>query len=71
MTCPRSLPTDVPPGFVEMAPYGAFHTLVAPLYECLRDGRRVVGMRVEAKHANQGAMPPRTYQSMWRRPTRR
>ena len=50
------LPQDgnVPPGFVRMEPYGGFHELVGPLYESLRDGRTVVGVRIGEKHLNRG-----------------
>ena len=52
------LPQDenVPAGFVRMEPYGGFHALVGPLYESLREGRTVVGVRVAEKHLNKGRM---------------
>jgi uncharacterized protein (TIGR00369 family) len=45
---------QIPEGFAEMDAYGAFHALVGPLYETIRGGRTVVGMRVAEKHLNRG-----------------
>jgi len=47
---------NIPAGFELMAPYGAFHELVGPLYEAERGGRTVVGLRVGEQHLNKGAI---------------
>lgn len=44
----------VPDGFTMMDPYGPFHELCGPMYEKMRDGRMVVGMRAVEKHRNRG-----------------
>jgi uncharacterized protein (TIGR00369 family) len=48
-------PDPVPPGFTEMAPFGPFHALVGPMFEMIRDGRSVIGLRVGEKHRNLGS----------------
>ena len=47
---------DVPEGFTMMEPYGPFHRLCGPFYEKMRGDRVVIGMRIEDKHQNKGAM---------------
>lgn len=44
-----------PEGFREMDPYGPFHELVGPIYITERDGREILGMRVQDKHRNKSA----------------
>ena len=46
---------EIPEGFAQMESYGGFHALVGPLYETVRGGRTVVGLRVAEKHLNKGA----------------
>jgi uncharacterized protein (TIGR00369 family) len=48
--------TDIPPGFELMPVFGPFHELVGPLYASRRDAMHIVGLRVEEKHRNRGAM---------------
>ena len=44
-----------PAGFTKVAPYGPFHDLVGPMYTADREGKIVMGFRVEEKHHNKGA----------------
>jgi uncharacterized protein (TIGR00369 family) len=44
--------TEIPAGFTEMRPYGAFHELTGPFYFAKRAENIVVGMRVEDRHGN-------------------
>jgi acyl-coenzyme A thioesterase PaaI-like protein len=44
----------IPAGFTEMQPFGPFHELVGPMYEMIRDGRSVIGLRIGEKHRNLG-----------------
>ena len=43
---------DIPAGFTEMRPYGAFHDLTGPFYHAKRGDNIVVGMRVDDRHGN-------------------
>ncbi|AKQ43377.2 hypothetical protein CP97_10520 [Aurantiacibacter atlanticus] len=46
------LMNTIPQGFAEMAPYGALHELIGPLYRSKRGQNTVVGMHFEKKHCN-------------------
>jgi uncharacterized protein (TIGR00369 family) len=49
-------PTNPPPGYEQMPNFGPFHEYLGPTWYMHRDGCMTVGLRVEEKHRNRGAM---------------
>jgi len=45
---------QIPEGFSDIPVYGPFYILTGPMYGRQRDGRYVLGMRMEEKHRNAG-----------------
>ncbi len=54
MQTPDSSKAQVPEGFTPMPSYGGFYELVGPLFEARREGRVVLGFRVEPRHMARG-----------------